>query len=150
MRFVAVLAVAVFAALSAAASPPTVEELFTEYRLFGDWAGDCGAPASGFNPHVNIAALSPGLVIESHDLGSDYAQNRYSVLAAERVSETSVQIKVIFQPGTLDEERQTLVFLVHDGTRRTMFNQPDGGAVRVNEGIALASGMKTPVLKKCE
>ena len=107
-------------------------------------------PASGFNPHVNIAALSPGLVIESHDLGPDYAQNRYSVLEAERVSETSVQIKVIFQPGTLDEERQTLVFLVQDGTRRTMFNQPEGGTVRVEEGIALASGMKTPVLKKCE
>ena len=57
---------------------------------------------------------------------------------------------VIFQPGAQGEERQKLVFLIRNGTRRTMFNQPDGGAVRVKDGIALAHGIKTPVLKKCE
>ena len=42
------------------------------------------------------------------------------------------------------------MFLVRKNTRRTMFNQPDGGDVRVKDGIVLASGGKTPVLKKCE
>ena len=31
-----------------------------------------------------------------------------------------------------------------------MFNQPEGGAVRVKDGIALARGGKTPVLRKCD
>ena len=52
---------------------------------------------------------------------------------------SSLSVEVIFQPGTEAEERQKLVFLVRDGTRRTMFNQPDGGAVRVKDGIALGA-----------
>jgi hypothetical protein len=30
-----------------------------------------------------------------------------------------------------------------------MFNQADGGSVRVRDGIALARGSKTPLLHKC-
>jgi hypothetical protein len=56
---------------------------------------------------------------------------------------------VIFQPGTEAEERQKLVFAVREKTRRTMFNQTDGGSVRVRDGIALARGSKTPLLHKC-
>ena len=59
-------------------------------------------------------------------------------------------MEVIFQPGTETEERQKLVFPVRDGTRRTLFNQPEDGPVRVKDGVALAHGTKTPVLKKCE
>ena len=88
--------------------------------------------------------------MESHDLGPDYTVNRYSMLSAERLSADELSVEVIFQPGTEAEERQKLVFLVRKDTRRTMFNQPDGGAVRVKDGIVLARGTKTPVLKKCE
>ncbi len=42
---------------------------------------------------------------------------------------------VVFQPGTDDEERQKLVFLVRKGTRRTMLNEAEGGTVRVKDGI---------------
>jgi hypothetical protein len=31
-----------------------------------------------------------------------------------------------------------------------MFNQTEGGPVRVRDGVALAPGIKTPVLRKCE
>ncbi len=89
-------------------------------------------------------------MLEDHDLGPDFAVNRYSVLSAERISASSMSVDVIFQPGTEVEERQKLVFSVRDNTRRTMFNQADGGTVRVKDGIALARGSKTPLLRKCE
>jgi hypothetical protein len=90
-----------------------------------------------------------GLVLEDHDLGPEFAVNRYSVLSAEQVSATSLSVSVIFQPGTEAEERQRLIFAVRDNTRRTLFNQADGGAVRVRDGIAVARGSKTPLLQKC-
>jgi len=31
-----------------------------------------------------------------------------------------------------------------------MFNQTSGGTVRVKDGIALARGTKTPLLRRCE
>jgi hypothetical protein len=31
-----------------------------------------------------------------------------------------------------------------------MFNQTDGGPVRVKDGIAVARGSKTPLLRKCD
>ena len=139
------------AAWSAAADPKaTVEELFNEFGLFGTWANDCKSEAAPDNPHVTISMPTAGLVLENHDLGPDYAVNRYSVLAAQKVAAERLTVEVIFQPGTASEERQKLEFLVRGDTRRTMFNQPDGGPVRVKGGIALARGSKTPILKKCE
>ena len=151
MRFAAVLVLSLLTAATAVAEPPTVEELFQQFGLFGTWATDCKQPATPINPHVSIMMPSPGLVLEDHDLGADFARNRYSVLAAERVSETRLSVDVIFQPGKPEEERQNLVFEIRNGMRRTMFNQPaDGGPVRVADGIALARGTETPVLMKCE
>jgi hypothetical protein len=150
MRIAAVMVLAAASAMPAAAQTAPVDALFQQFGLLGTWAADCAQPASPANPRVSISTPSPGLVMESHDLGPDYAINRYSMLSAERLSAEQLAVEVIFQPGTDAEERQKLTFLVRKGTRRTLFNQPDGGAVRVKDGIALAHGSKTPVLKKCE
>jgi len=133
-----------------AAAAPTVEELFRAFDLFGNWAADCRQPASPANPHVAITMPSPGLVQEDHSLGSEFTLNRYSVLSAERLSDTRLAVAVIFQPGGENEERQKLEFLLSKHTRRTMFNQVEGGPVRVKDGIALAHKLKTPVLTKCD
>ena len=150
MRIAAVIVVAFAAAVQTAAQAAPVDALFQQFGLFGTWASDCGRTASPDNPHVNIATSSPGLVVENYDFGRDYAVNHYSVLAAERLADDRLSVEVIFQPGTDAEEHQTLVFLVRDRTRRTLFNQPAGGAVRVKDGIALARGSKTQLLRKCE
>lgn len=136
-------------ALSAAAQAAPVDVLFQQFSLFGIWATDCQQPASPANPHVSITTPSPGLVREDHDLGPNYAINRYSMLSAERLTAEQLSVEVIFQPGTETEERQKLVFLVRKDTRRTLFNQADNGTVRVKDGIMLAHGSKTPVLNKC-
>jgi len=132
------------------ADAASADELFRHFNLFGTWATDCKNPPTPSNPYVSITTPSAGLILEDHNLGPDYAVNRYSVLSAEQVSSTSVAVNVIFQPGTEAEERQKLVFAVRDKTRRTMFNQTDGGPVRVKDGIAVARGSKTPLLKKCD
>jgi len=150
MRIAAVIVLVAAIVLPAAAKAEPVDAVFQQFGLFGTWAANCQEPAAPANPYVSIMTPSPGLVQESHDLGPDYAVNRYSMLSAERLSADQMAVQVIFQPGTEGEERQKLVFLVRKNTRRTMFNQPDGGDVRVKDGIVLASGGKTPVLKKCE
>ncbi len=150
MRLIAVLVLAALTAMSAAVRAAPADRLFQDFGLFGTWASDCKAPASPDNPHVSIITPSPGLVLEDHDLGPNYAVNRYSMLSAERLSADELSVETIFQPGTNVEERQKLVFLVRDNTRRTMFNQPDGGQVRVKDGIVISRGTKTPVLNKCE
>ena len=151
MRLVAAVALLVaFLVMSASAGAESVEELFNQFHLFGNWATNCKTPPTPSNPHVSITTPSAGLVLEDHNLGPNYAVNRYSVLSAEKVSPTNLSVRVIFQPGTEAEERQKLVFAVRENTRRTIFNQADGGAVRVRDGIALARGSKTPLLRKCQ
>src|SRR5664279_1405538 len=150
MRIVAVMLLTIATAMSAAAQTASVDVLFQQFGLFGTWAPDCLQPAAPANPHVSITTPSAGLVVEEHDLGPDYATNHYSILSAEQASAEQLTVAVIFQPGAEDEERQKLTFLIRKGTRRTLFNQPDGGAVRVKDGIALANGSQTPVLKKCD
>lgn len=151
---IAAIVVALLTASSAAmplpaVAVPSVEQLFREFDLLGNWAIDCSEPPSAANPHVGIMAPSPGMVLEEHDLGGDFAVNHYSILAASRLSRDRLSIEVMFQPGGADEQRQKLVLLIRKATRRTMFNQPDGGEVRVRDGVALAHGVKTPVLRKC-
>jgi hypothetical protein len=153
MRIVAVLLASLAAALPAAAASgegPSPEQLFLEFDLFGTWASHCGAAASPANPHVQISQPSPGLILEEHHLGPDYTLNRYSVLSAERLSKTRLSVVVLLHPGAEDQERQKLIFVIRGRTRRTMFNQADGGPVRVKDGIALARGSKTPLLHKCD
>jgi hypothetical protein len=150
MRIAAIIFLVAAAVMPSSANATSVEDLFRQYGLFGIWAGDCAQPASPVNPHVSITSPTAGLVLEDHDLGPDFAVNHYSVLSAEPVSENRLSVEVIFQPGTEVEQRQKLVFQIRDGTRRTMFNQPDGGVVRVKDGIALARGTKTPTLRKCQ
>jgi len=150
MRLVVVIGVVALVALPEIANAASVQDVFQEFGLFGTWAADCNSPATPGNPYVNIIAPSAGLVLEDHDLGPDFAVNRYSVLSAEPVSQSSVSVQVIFQPGTTVEERQKLVFSVNNNTRRTIFNQSDAGAIRVKDGVAVARGSKTPLLRKCE
>jgi len=150
MRLIAIIGVAALVALPEIAGAASVEEVFQEFGLFGMWATDCAGPATPGNPHVSITAPNAGLVLEDHDLGPDFAVNRYSVLSAEPVSKSSVSVQVIFQPGTSVEERQKLIFAVNNNTRRTIFNQSDAGAIRVKDGVAVARGSKTPLLRKCE
>ena len=133
-----------------AAAAPSIDELFHRLGLFGTWASDCAASASPADPHVTIHAIAPGVILEDHDLGPDNEVNRYSILSAQPLSGTQIALQVIFQPGQEDEERQKLVWSVHNGTLRTLFNQPQGGPVRVKDGVAVGYDVKTPVLRKCE
>ena len=150
MRRAAVLTFVALFTVCNNATAASVEDLFQQFGLFGTWANDCDKPATPANPRVSISTPSAGLVLEDHNLGPSFAINRYSILSAEQMSATNLSVDVIFQPGTEVEERQRLVFSVRDNTRRTIFNQTDGGAVRVKDGIALARGSKTPLLRKCE
>ena len=147
------LAVFIFAGIATASAPLHAAEadaVFQEFTLFGTWATDCKAPPSPGNPHVSIKTPAPGVVLEDHDLGPSYVINRYSMVSAVRLSAEELSVETIFQPGSEMEERQKLEFLVRGGTRRTMFNQPDNGPVRVKDGVVLAHDTPTPVLNKCE
>jgi hypothetical protein len=148
MRLVAVLLLA--AAISVPAEAATTEELFNSLGLFGSWAVDCKRDAGPDNAHVSVMMPAPGLILEDHDLGGDNAVNRYSILSAEKLSDTLIAVQVIFQPGKETEERQRLVLAVRDGTRRTLFTQPQDGPVRVKDGVVAAYGVQTPLLRKCE
>jgi hypothetical protein len=149
MRIVVVI---LFACASVAypAGAASVGDEFRAFDLFGTWASDCAAKPSPGNPHVSITEASAGLVLESHDLGEHYAKNYYSILSATKMSPMELSVEVIFRSGTEIRERQTLVFRVRGGTRRTMFNQTEGGPVRVRGGIAIERGIRTPVLHKCK
>jgi len=131
----------------------TAEPVYRDFNLLGDWAVACDRPASPMNPHVNVTAPGGGLIVEHHDVGSDFAPNLYHVVAAVRAAKDLVEARALFRPGTEGEETQTLVMRIARDkkgidTRRTMFNRGDDG-VRVKDGVAVRSGAKTPVLKRC-
>lgn len=131
----------------------TAEAVFRDFNLLGDWAVACDKPASPANPHVNVSAPGGGLIVESHDVGPDFAPNLYHVIAAARAGKDMVEARALFRPGTEGEETQTLVMRIAKDkkgidTRRTMFNRGDDG-VRVKDGIAVRTGAKTAVLKRC-
>ena len=138
------------AALPTACGSPEPEQLFKQFGLFGTWAVDCAQPAAPGNPHVTVRQPSPSEILEEHHLGDDHPVNRYSVLKAEKLSDTRLQVTALLHPGTDNEERQTLVFRVRDHTRRTVSNRPEGGPLRVKDGMVVGSELETPVLHKCE
>jgi len=131
----------------------TAEPVFRDFNLLGDWAVACDKPASPSNPHVNVSAPGGGLIVENHDVGPDFAPNLYHVITAVRAGKDLIEARALFRPGTEGEEAQTLVMRIAKDrkgtdTRRTMFNRGDDG-VRVKDGVAVRSGAKTAVLRRC-
>ncbi|MBS0246637.1 MAG: hypothetical protein JSR61_08440 [Proteobacteria bacterium] len=129
------------------------EPVFRDLNLLGNWARDCAAPASPQNPHVATTAPGDGRVVEVHDVGPEYASNLYHFIAARRLDKDSIEAQALFRPGLEGEEPQTLVMRIGKDargtdTRRTIYNRGDDG-VRVRNGVALRSGLKTPVLRRC-
>lgn len=133
----------------AAADPARVETVLKDAGLFGTFAVDCATPASPANPHVSIMLADAGGVIERHELGGDYEVNNYHIIAAQRLSPARVSVDVLFKPGSEGEQEQHLIFAIGDGTRRTIFNRIEGGAVVVKDGVVAGAGVKTPTLRKC-
>ena len=133
MRIVAAVVLLLLSVLAATAAPPTTADVFRKFSLFGTWAVDCGRPASPQNPYVSDILQDSGAVVEEHHLGPSYAVNHYNVLSAARLSATQIALEVIFQPGSEAAQQQKLVMRVRDGRRRTLFNQPQDGDVRVKE-----------------
>lgn len=150
MRALAVAAIWLSMTLAVAAAPPTPAAVFRAFGLFGTWAAECSRPASLRNPYVRDFLNDAGAVAEEHHFGPGYAANHYDVLSAKRLSATEVELEVRFEPGNEAVHRQTLVMRVADGRRRTLFNQPAGGKVRVKDGVVLGLGVETPTLTKCE
>ena len=132
-----------------AASGAEVLEMLQAHDLIGTFARDCSRPPAPNNPYVKVSQETGGLVIETHEFGAELAANIYRLRAARRLAADRLELKVVFVPGSLNEEFQTLELMVGKGTRRTMFNRVDTGPVRVRQGVALANGSKTPLLKKC-
>jgi hypothetical protein len=134
-KTIALMLVAAWPTAAHAGKPPSTEAVFRQFGLFGNWAVDCARPAAPDNLHVSDTMPSPGVVLERHDLGADRAVNRYRILSATRLSKTQVSLLVLLQPGNGGEERQRLVMMVRDGTRRTLFNRSVDGPVRVKDGV---------------
>lgn len=132
------------------AAQPSTEELFRQFGLFGTWASDCTAPATPENVHVTVSMRDSGQIVEVHNLGSAGVVNHYRIISARRLSATRLAVEVMFQPGTEFQERQKLEWLIRNGTRRTMVNQPEHGPPVVKDGIAVTFGIETPVLNKCK
>jgi hypothetical protein len=150
MRAVALAAFWLSTTIAAAAASPTPADVFRAVGLFGTWAVDCSRPASLRNPYVNNFVDETGAVVQEGHFGARYAVNHYHIISAKRLSATEVELGVTFQPGDEAGHRQTLVMHVANGRRRTMFNQPADGKVRVRDGVVLGAGVKTPTLMKCE
>ena len=146
----AAIALAVVVAGAAAARPASVERLFHEFDLFGMWASDCAAPASLGNPHVSVSMPQAGAVLEQHDFGPDYEENRYVIVAARRLHGRRLALDALFEQTGAEPQRQLIIVHVEDGSRRTMFTGMSNDQPRVLNGIATATGTPTPELKKCE
>jgi len=65
----------------------------------GGRQGTGGTGGRADNPHVRILISSPGLVLEEHDLGGEFAVNRYSILAASRLSHDRLSVEVNSSPA---------------------------------------------------
>ncbi|HZD89231.1 MAG TPA: hypothetical protein VE224_03980 [Pseudolabrys sp.] len=136
--------------MHSASAEPAAAGVFQRFNLLGTWAVDCRKPASPQNPFVSDMLQDGGAVVEEQHLGPDYAVNHYRVMAAEALSDKRVSLTVMFHPGTDDAQQQRLVVHVWDSHRRTLFNQPEGEAVLVNNGVVVGAGFKTPTLTKCK
>lgn len=129
-----------------ATAQPAVATMLEEVGFFGTWAVRCGEPASPRNP-VRTAYLSaagePGF---SESIGADLPENIYRVVAAARDGDNQVALDVELNYQT----RQRLTMVIDRDRIRTLANATPDGRMLVKNGAVVATGGKTPWLKRCE
>ena len=150
MRFCAIFLLALALNAPAAAQQPSVTELFDQFGLFGVWAINCDREPALDNPRVTVLRpSSAGPVIENDDAGPGTYVNHYTIVSAKRLDDDTLSVRVLYRPGTRQQQLQDQVWRVRDNSRRTLFNKPKGERARVKDGIIVGSGTETPVLHRC-
>ncbi|HVV63343.1 MAG TPA: hypothetical protein VHD14_16465 [Pseudolabrys sp.] len=149
MRIRAAIVFALALCAPAAAQEKSVAELFEQFGLFGSWAANCDREPAVDNVRATISRQDAGNVVEDDDPGRGYQINRYSIVKAKKVSDEQLSVEVVYRPNTKEEQRQEQVWLVREGSWRTMMNKPKGERARVKNGIVVGTTIKTPTLRKC-
>jgi len=151
MRVCAAIVLIAMLSAPASARKPSVAELFNEFGLFGVWAINCEGEPAIDNPRATLLRPPPsGPVIENDDTGPGTYVNHYTIVAARRLGEDTLSVKVIYRTGARHQQLQDQVWRVRDNEWRTLFNKPKGEPARVKDGIVVGSGSETPVLHRCE
>ena len=149
MRICAAIVFALSLCLPAAAQETPIAELFEQFGLFGSWAARCDKEPSLDNVRATISRQETDNVIEDDDPGQGYQVNRYTIVKAKKVADDQLSVEVVYRPNTKEEQRQEQIWLVRDGSWRTMMNKPKGERARVKNGVVVGTTIKTPVLRKC-
>jgi len=135
----------------ASARKPSVAELFSQFGLFGIWAINCDSEPAIDNPRATLLRPPPsGPVVENDDTGPGTYVNHYIIIAARRLGDDTLSVKVLYRTGPGHQQLQDQVWRVRDNGWRTLFNKPKGEPARVKDGIVVGSGGKTPVLHRCD
>ncbi len=132
--------------IAAADSPRQVLE---DFGFFGRWSAHCDQPPTPGNSLRTTSVTASGAVGFREEFGKDFSENFYEVLAAERIADDQVSIRIRLNRKTT----QDLVMAMENGRLRTMANRPlDGenaGRTLVKDGRITASGAPTPWMSRC-
>lgn len=137
-------------ALCVLAGPAAVQAqqtagVLNAFGLFGDWAVQCGAPASPGNVVRAVTWTGREPVEYSETIGMGAAANRYRVISAQMPDATTLVMQVLFN-GRLTENL-TITKYGNDAIRTTSNQAWDGFLVQ--NGVIVATGRSTPWLRKC-
>lgn len=136
---------------AAATQNPSVTKLFDEFGLFGTWATDCNRAPAVDNPYATvIRPTGTGPVIEKDDAGPSAYVNRYTIVSAKRLTADTLSVTTVYRVGKQEKQVQDQIWFVRDGSWRTLFNQPKGETALVKDGNVVGSGIKTPILHRCD
>ncbi|HEU4661569.1 MAG TPA: hypothetical protein VFS63_13000 [Pseudolabrys sp.] len=134
-----------------AAQKSPVTKVFEEFGLFGTWAADCTRAPAVDNAYATvIRPAGSGPVIEKDDAGPAAYVNRYTIVSAKRLSDDTLSVRTVYRVGSQEKQIQDQIWFVRDDRWRTLFNQPKGAAALVKDGNVVGSGIKTPILHRCD
>lgn len=129
-----------------AAAPHAIVATLEQVGFFGTWAARCGEPAGLRNPTRNTYVSAAGEPGFSESVGADLPENVYRIVAAARDGDNQIVLDVEFNYQTA----QRLTMVLDRDRIRTLTNALPDGRLLVRNGAVVATGSKTPWLKRCQ
>ena len=144
----AALAVALIAAAAQAQTPP-IGKTVAEFGFTGRWAIDCTQPPSLENAHRAIWTDDKGAVRFKDAFGDKYFPLSYRVLAAKRIDNDLLELRVERTAQGRQDQIQKLVLMAEGNRTRTVANSSPDGRIYVKDGYAMPGEQPTPWLNRC-
>ena len=148
-KFSRIVATGLTAAIMApaAAYADSVQETLAGFGLLGQWAQQCGAPASGDNAYATYSMVSDREAQLRYDFGPEYQPRTWTIYFVQRVDSAPDELRI--DASLPDGTHAEMIIEMQNNAIKNISSVEGDGTICIKNGVMTLNGKEAPWLARC-